>query len=305
MKRYILKRLFQAIICLFGVSIIVFSLSHLTGDPAAIMASPDSTKEDIEQLRITLGLDRPLFTQYYSFISGVVKGDLGRSLRWNVPCLDLFLERFPNTLRLAIAAMAFSILIGLPIGVLSAVRVGRWFDTFGKVFALMGQALPSFWLGIMLILIFSVKLRLLPSSGMGGLKHMLMPTLTLGWYFMASVVRMTRSSMLDVLDSGYIKMAKIVGKPEYKVIGLDALKNAIPPILTMSALNFVILLNGTVVIEKVFNWPGVGRLLMDAVMSRDFPVVQACVLIASFLFIFVNLLVDIAYSYIDPRIRYQ
>ena len=305
MKKYILKRIVQALICLIGVTTIVFFLSRITGDPVQLMASPESTIEDLEQLRITLGLDKPIYTQYLSYISGVVRGDFGQSLRWNVPCIDLFLERLPNTLQLATAGMVFSIFIGIPLGVLSAVKVGGWIDKFGKVFAFMGQGLPVFWLGIMLIWVFSITLKLLPTSGMGSWKHMLMPTLTLGWFTTASVLRLSRSSMLDVLDSEYIKMARIVGSPEYRVIGRDAFKNSFPPVLTMTAMNFVILLNGTVITETVFNWPGVGRLIVSAIFARDFPLVQTCVLIASGLFIFVNLLVDIAYAYLDPRIRYQ
>jgi peptide/nickel transport system permease protein len=304
-KKYILKRLLQSIICLFGVTVIVFSLSRISGDPVQLMASPESTEEDLEQLRVVLGLDRPLYIQYGTYIWGVVRGDFGRSLRWNVPCLDLFLERFPNTLKLASAGMAFAIFVGLPVGVWSAVKVGGWFDRFGKVFALMGQALPNFWLALMLILVFSVILGILPTSGMGGWKHMLMPTLTLGWYITASIVRLSRSSMLDVLDMEYIKMSRILGTPASRVIMRDAFKNALPPVLTMSTISFVFLLNGTVITETVFNWPGVGRLVVDAIFTRDFPVVQTCVLISSSLFIVANLLVDIAYSYLDPRIRYQ
>lgn len=305
MKKYILKRLLQSIICLFGVTVIVFSLSRISGDPVQLMASPESTEEDLEQLRVVLGLDRPLYVQYGTYMWGVLRGNFGRSLRWDVPCLDLFLERFPNTLKLASAGMAFAVLVGLPVGVWSAVKVGGWFDRFGKVFALMGQALPNFWLALMLILIFSVILGILPTSGMGGWKHMLMPTLTLGWYITASIVRLSRSSMLDVLDMEYIKMSRILGTPASIVIMRDAFKNALPPVLTMSAISFVFLLNGTVITETVFNWPGVGRLIVDAIFTRDFPVVQTCVMIASSLFIVANLLVDIAYSYLDPRIRYQ
>jgi len=305
MKRYILKRLIQSIVCLIGITIIVFSLARLSGDPVQLMASPESTKEDLEQIRETLGLDKPLYVQYWKYISGVIRGDFGRSLRWNVSCLDLFLDRFPNTVQLAIAAMGLAVFIGLPVGVLSAFKVGRWFDSFGKAFALMGQGIPVFWLGIMLILIFSVSLKLLPTSGTGNWTNMVMPTVTLGWVFTAYIVRLSRSSMLDVLGSEYIKMARIMGSPEFIVVGKDALKNALPPILTMGALSFVHLLGGTVITETVFNWPGVGRLIVDAIFSRDFPLVQTCVLIISSMFIFTNLVVDILYAYLDPRIRYQ
>jgi len=206
---------------------------------------------------------------------------------------------------LGAASMVFALFFGIPVGVLSAVKVGRWFDTFGKVFALLGQALPVFWLGIMLMTFLSVYLKLLPTSGIGGLKHLVMPAITLGWYFTASLVRVSRSAMLDVLDTEYIKMARLKGVAERWVIMKHALKNAMIPIATLGAINFVILLNGTVITETVFNYPGVGKLVVDAIFKRDFPVVQTCVLISSCLFIFTNLFIDIFYSYVDPRIKYE
>jgi len=303
-QRYVLKRLGQALICLFAVSIIVFFLSHLSGDPAALMSSPEASQEDIEALRVRLGLHRPLHVQYWIFFSNAVQGDFGRSLRWSQPCLDMWLERIPNTLLLAAGAMAFALLIGLPTGVFSAVRVGSWFDNFGKTFALMGQSLPVFWVGLMLILILSVHLGWLPTSGIGGVQHLVMPSFALGWYFTATICRLSRSAMLEVLDSEYIKMARVKGVPEYLVIMKHAFRNASIPILTVGALNLVALINGTVITETVFNYPGVGRLVVDAIYARDYPVVQTCVLFATFLFVFTNLLVDVLYAYIDPRIRY-
>lgn len=304
MKIFILRRIFQSIISLIAVSIIVFGLTRISGDPVLLMVPPEATREDIQAMRKIMGLDRPIYEQYVVFVSGIVQGDFGQSLRWNMPTIDLFLSRFPNTLKLATAAMILSILFGVPVGILSAVMVGRWFDNFGKVIALLGQALPVFWLGIMLMLLLSVKLGLLPTSGIGGWKHLVMPTITLGWYFTAALARLTRSSMLDVLDAEYIKMARITGLPQTKVVLKHALKNASIPIVTLGAVNFIILLNGTVITETVFNYPGVGKLMVDALFSRDFPVVQTCVLIASSLFIFTNLFIDIAYCYLDPRIRY-
>ena len=304
MKKYIFSRILQALVCIFFITIIVFSLTRLSGDPAMLMVPPEATAEDVEKMREVLGLKEPIYVQYWRFISKAVQGDFGKSLRWGVPSLELFLDRFPNTLLLATSSMAFAILIGIPVGIMSSVMVGRWFDKFGKVFALLGQALPVFWLGIMLMIFFAVWLGLLPTSGMGTWKHLLMPTVTLGWYFTAALVRLTRSAMLDVLDAEYIKMARIVGVPGNMVVWKQALKNAFIPILTLGALNFVFLLNGTVITESVFNWPGVGRLAVDSIFARDFPVVQMCVLIASCLYIFTNLFVDILYAYIDPRIRY-
>ena len=305
MKRYILKRIVQAIICIIGVSIIVFFLTHLSGDPLSLLVSPDATQEDVEEIKRLHGLDKPLHSQYWSFISRAVRGDFGESLRWKRPCMGIFLEKFPNTLQLAAASMTWALLLGLSVGIFSAVSVGTWFDNFGKVFAIMGQAIPAFWLGIMLILIFSIKLRLLPTSGMGGLKHLILPSLTLGWLCTAAIVRLTRSAMLDVLDSEYIKMARIKGVPEQFVVIRHAFRNALIPVVTMASLNFIFLLNGTVITETIFSWPGVGRLVVDSIFARDFPMVQTVVFIASCLFVFTNLIVDILYAYLDPRIRYQ
>lgn len=305
MKGYIIKRFFQALICLIGITMVIFSLTRLSGDPVLLMVPPEATKADQEMMRKILGLDKPLHIQYLTYMSRAVRGDFGKSLRWDRPNIDLFLERFPRTLLLACTAMAFAVVVGIPVGVLSAVRVGNWFDNIGKIFAFVGQAMPSFWCGIMLILVFAVWLKILPTSGIGGWKSLLMPAFTLGWAVTAAFARLSRSAMLDVLDSEYIKMARLMGESELAVVAKHAFKNAFIPILTLGAINFVILLNGTVVTETVFNWPGIGRLLVDAIRSRDFPVVQTCVLIASSLFVFVNLLVDILYAYLDPRIRYQ
>ena len=305
MKRYILKRLGQALITVVGISMIVFLLVHLSGDPVALMAPQAATKDDIESLRVELGLDQPIYTQYWRYITGAVRGDFGQSLRWKRPAIEMFLDRFPNTLQLSLVAMGLAVLVGLPTGILSAVTVGRGFDRFGKVFALMGQALPGFWVGIVLIMIFSVRLKVLPTSGMGDWRHYVMPAFTLAWYTLAALTRLTRSSMLDVLDAEYIKMARIKGVPEFWVILKHAFRNASAPVMTLSALQFVVMLNGTMIIETVFNWPGIGRLIVQAIFARDYPVVQMCVLIASSLFVFVNLFVDILYAYIDPRIRYQ
>ena len=305
MIRYIIKRIFQAIICLVGVTIIIFLLTHLSGDPVLLMVSPEATQEDIELMRKTLGLDKPLYEQYGIFISKAIRGDFGKSLRWDRSNIELFFERFPNTLLLATSAIVFAVLAGIPIGIISAVKLGKWFDHIGKVFAFLGQAMPVFWLGVMLILLFAIRLQVLPTSGMGSWKNLVMPTFTLGWYVTASLTRISRSSMLDVLDSEYIKMARTLGVPEVVIIAKHALKNAFIPILTLGAVNFIIMLNGTVVTETVFNWPGIGRLVVDAIRTRDFPLVQTCVLIASSMYIFANLFVDILYAYLDPRIRYQ
>jgi peptide/nickel transport system permease protein len=305
MKKYIVKRLIRAFFTVLGVSIFVFALIHVSGDPVALMLPPEATQKQIDAMRSSLGFDKPLYVQYWIFISGALQGDFGKSVRWQRPCMELFLERFPNTLLLGTASMIWALLIGLSVGILSAVNVGRWFDNFGKIIALLGQALPVFWLGLMLMLLFSVKLRWLPTSGTGGLQYLVLPSLTLGALFAAAITRLTRSTMLDVLDSEYIKMARIVGVRGSTVVIKQAFKNAMIPVLTMAALNFIVLINGTVITETIFTWPGVGRLIVQAIFARDYPVVQTILLIASSLFVFTNLVVDILYAYIDPRIRYQ
>jgi ABC-type dipeptide/oligopeptide/nickel transport system permease component len=305
MKKYIFKRLIRAFFTVLGVSFIVFALTHLSGDPVALMLPPESTQEEHDAMRTSLGFDKPLYVQYWIYMSGAVRGDFGESIRWQRPCMELFLERFPATLLLGTASMMWALLVGLTVGILSAVNVGRWFDNFGKIIALFGQALPVFWLGLMLMLLFSVKLRWLPTSGTGGIQYLVLPSLTLGAVFAAAITRLTRSTMLDVLDSEYIKMARTLGIPETIVVVKQGFKNAMIPVMTMAALNFIVLINGTVITETIFTWPGVGRLIVEAIFARDYPVVQTILLIASSLFVFTNLFVDILYAYIDPRIRYK
>lgn len=305
MKKYIFKRLIRAFFTIMGVSIFVFALTHVSGDPVALLLPPEATMEEIEAMRTALGFDEPLYVQYWIYISGAARGDFGMSIRWQRPALELFLERFPATLLLGTVSMLWALLMGLTVGVLSAVYVGRWFDNFGKIIALVGQAVPVFWLGLMLMLLFAVVLRWLPTSGTGGIKYLVLPSMTLGAVFAAGITRMTRSTMLDVLDSEYIKMARTLGIPEKIVVAKQAFKNAMIPVLTMAALNFIVLINGTVITETIFTWPGVGRLIVEAIFARDYPVVQTIILILSSSFVFMNLLVDILYAYIDPRIRYQ
>lgn len=270
-----------------------------------LMAPQAASAEDLEAIRKNLGLDKPIYVQYFKYISGAIVGDFGDSLRWDMPALTLFMDRFPNTVKLSIVAMAFAMIVGLPIGILSAVKLNSWFDNVGKMFALMGQALPGFLVAILLMLFFSVILRILPTSGMGSWKHYVMPAFTMGWYTMAAITRLSRSAMLDVLDAEYIKLARIKGLSEFAVIMKHAFKNAAAPVITLTALQFVTMLGGTMIIETIFSWPGMGRLIVDAIFARDYPIVQMVVLITSTLFVFTNLFVDILYAYIDPRVRYQ
>ncbi|MFQ5875100.1 MAG: ABC transporter permease [Dehalococcoidia bacterium] len=304
MQRYITLRVGQAIVALFGMSLIIFLLVRLTGDPAEVLISDWATLEQREFMRQHLGLDRPLPVQYWIFISGAVQGDFGTSFQLEKPAMEVILERLPATVKLALAATFFSTLFAFPVGILSAVKRDSFFDRVGKVFALLGQSLPLFWLGIILIAVFAVALRLLPAAGIGGPSHYILPAITLGWYYAAGIMRLIRSSMLDVLDSEFIKFARIKGVSERGVVWKHALRNALIPVLTFMSLMFIALMTGSVVTETVFAWPGVGRLFVQAVLLRDFPIVQGIVMLLAFFFVVGNLIIDILYAYIDPRIRY-
>src|SRR5258705_7943630 len=305
MKRFIVKRLGYALVSLALLSLTIFLFVRLTGDPAVLLVEPGASKADLEAIRSQLGLDRPIWVQYGTFVSSLVRGDLGQSFYYRTPVLELYLSRLPNSLLLAGAAMTLSLLIGIPTGIIAAVRVNRWWDSAGKIFALLGLSLPSFWVGLVMILFFSVYLGWLPSSGSGTVWHLIMPAFALGWYFAAAHMRLTRSSMLEVLGSEYVKLARIKGLPEALVIGKHAFKNALIPVLTLAGINLVIMVNVAVVVETVFAWPGIGRLLYEGISFRDFPVVQATVLLGGAMIVFVNLLVDLLYAVIDPRIRFQ
>ena len=305
MKRYIFRRLGYALISLLLLSLTIFVFVRLTGDPTVLLVEPGASRADIEALRHDLGLDRPLWVQYGAFMRNLLRGDFGSSFYYRAPVLELYLSRLPHSLLLATTAMAFSLLIGIPSGVLAAVRVNGWGDGAGKVFALLGLSMPSFWVGLLMILFFSVYLGWLPSSGSGTALHLVMPAVALGWYFAAAHMRMTRSSMLDVLGSEYVKLARLKGLPEALVIAKHAFKNALIPVLTLAGINLVIMVNVAVVVETVFAWPGIGRLLYEGIAFRDFPVVQATVLLGGVMIIAVNLVVDLLYAVIDPRIRFQ
>jgi peptide/nickel transport system permease protein len=305
MKRFILRRLGYATLSLFLLSLTIFLFVRVTGDPTVLLVEPGASRDDLEALRIELGLDRPLVLQYTAFVGDLVRGDFGRSFYYRTPVLELYLSRLPNSLVLALAAMAFSLAIGIPSGILAAVRVNGWWDRAGKIFALLGLSMPSFWVGLLLILFFSVYLGWLPSSGSGTVWHLLMPAFALGWFFAAAHMRLTRSSMLEVLGSEYVKLARLKGLSERLVIAKHAFKNALIPVLTLAGINLVLMVNVAVVVETVFAWPGIGRLLYEGIAFRDFPVVQATVLLAGAMIVVVNLVVDILYAVIDPRIRYE
>jgi len=305
MKRFVLRRLGYALLTLILLSLTIFLFVRVTGDPTVLLVEPGASKADMEALRHDLGLDRSLVVQYVSFMKDVVRGDFGRSFYYRTPVMELYLSRLPNSLLLAAVAMAFSLLIGIPSGILAAVRVNGWWDSAGKTFALLGLSMPSFWVGLLLILFFSVYLGWLPSSGSGTIWHVLMPAFALGWYFAAAHMRLTRSSMLEVLGSEYVKLARLKGLPEALVIAKHAFKNALIPVMTLAGINLVLMVNVAIVVETVFAWPGIGRLIYEGISFRDFPVVQATVLMNGSMVIIVSLLVDIMYAVVDPRIRYE
>lgn len=305
MQRYLVRRLIQAVVTLFLVSFLVFMLGRLTGDPVAILLSEFSTEEDKAILTRQLGLDRPIPEQYFIFVGNALQGDLGRSVRGErAPALDLVLERLPATVQLAVAVVVMSLLLGLPVGVLAAVKKGTWIDTFVRIVALLGQSAPVFWIGIVGMYAFSVQWRLLPSSGYGSLQQFVLPVSAMSWFSIAAIVRLTRASMLEVIDAEFIKLARIKGLSEVLVIWKHAFRNSLLPVLTYTGTILGRLIAGVVVVETVFAWPGLGRLAYEAVMTRDFPVLQAVVLFMATAFLGINLLVDILYAYIDPRIRY-
>ena len=305
MRRFILRRLGYALLSLLLLSLTIFFFVRVTGDPAVLLVEPGASKADLEAIRQQFGLDRPLVVQYWHFMTSLLRGDFGQSFYYRMPVFELYLSRLPNSLVLAVAAMAFSLLIGIPAGILAAVRVNQWWDSAGKIFALLGLSMPSFWVGLVMILFFSVYLGWLPSSGSGTPLHIVMPAFALGWYFAAAHMRLTRSSMLDVLGSEYVKLARLKGLAEARVIAKHAFKNALIPVLTLAGINLVIMVNVAVVVETVFAWPGIGRLLYEGIAFRDFPIVQATVLLGGSMIVIVNLVVDILYAVIDPRIRYD
>ena len=305
MQRFIIGRVIQSIVSMFVVSIVVFALVRLSGDPIQIMMPAEASKADIELVRAHLGLDRPWTVQYWRFLTQALQGDFGRSVRFRRPALDLVAERYGATLELGGLAVLIVIAIALPVGVYSAVRRGSALDYAARAFAALGQAVPPFWLGLVLVLIFGVMLHLLPTSGRGTPLHVLLPGITLGWFAVAGLMRLTRSSMLDVLAAEHVELARIKGLPERRVIWRHAFKNAALPVVTFAALLFVALLNGSIIVETVFGWPGLGLLVIEAVDSRDYPIVQTVVLFLSAMYIGVNLLVDVLYAYLNPKIRYS
>jgi peptide/nickel transport system permease protein len=306
MQRYIARRVLQSLLSIWVMSLIVFGLARFSGNPLDMMLPLEAGPEEYERVSKHWGLDQPLHTQYFIFLSKAVRGDFGNSWKWHgESAMGLVAQRLPATLQLAGLALGVSLVIALPIGVLAAVMKGTGWDTAAKIIALLGQSLPAFWLGIVLMWIFAVHLGWFPASGRGGIEYMVLPAITLGWFQVAAIMRLVRSSMLDVLDSEFVKLTRIKGLAEWKVIWKHCLRNAAIAPLTYFAIIVGLLVTGSVVTESVFSWPGTGLLVVDAVRARDFQVVQAAVIVFAGIFILTNLMVDILYAYLDPRIRYQ
>jgi peptide/nickel transport system permease protein len=307
MQRYLAKRLGDGLITIWITMLVVFSLLRITGNPADFLAPPDMPWSDRASLRQAYGLDEPVWKQFLLFHKNIVIGEFGRSLRGTQgEALSMVMERVPATLQLTAAALLFSVLLGIPAGVISASRPNSMVDRVGKVVAIAGQSMPVFWVGLLLILFFTVYLGWLPSAGgidRLGLQGLIMPAVSLGWLLSASHMRIVRSSMLDALDADYIKMAWVKGMPPWLVIWKHGLKNAAIPVFTLFAVNFAHLISGAVVTETIFAWPGIGRLLVDSIFARDYAVVQTVVFFAALVIVVVNLLVDLTYAWLDPRIR--
>ena len=304
MRRYIIRRAAQAVLSLFLLSVIIFIVVRLTGDPLILLLSEEATDADRAALAAALGLDQPMPVQYVYFARDFLTGDFGNSIRGGTPVEDLIRSRMVPSLKLAGAAMLIVLAVAVPLGVVAAVHKGTITDTIARFIAVAGQSVPAFWMGIVLIQIFAVQLDLLPTSGMGGISHYILPAFTLSLFVIAGVMRLLRSSMLETLDTEYVKLARIKGIEEYRVIWKHSLRNALIPVITFGGTYVATFITFGILAEVVFAWPGLGRLLFDGIVVRDFPVVQAMVLLAGALVISANLVVDILYAYIDPRIRY-
>lgn len=309
----IVRRFFQLVFLLFGISFLVFSSMYLApGDPASMIAGPTASESDLEAIRDNLGLNDSFLTQYGNYLAGIFQGDLGYSYQTKQSVAEAISIRFPNTFKLAVASMIVAVIIGIFAGLISALKHNSWLDVTSTTFALGGISIPNFWLGSLLILVFSVNLQWLPVAGLAdpwytveGMKQLILPAITLGTGSAAMIARMVRSSMLEVVRADYVRTARAKGVKERQVIWIHTLKNAMIPVITVIGLNFGALLGGTIITEKVFAINGVGRLMIDAIAARDFPMVQGSVLLVATLFVLVNLIVDIVYTYVDPRIKFQ
>lgn len=304
MIRFVLQRAGQAILSLIVVSLVIFSLVRISGDPVATLLPPESSRAEMKAMTEALGLDRSYAEQYLLFLKNAARGDFGTSIRFNRPVVNIILERLPATMLLGVTAMMLALGVAIPAGVYAATHRHSAIDYIGRLISAFGQAVPSFWLALVLVLFLGVWWRLLPTSGFRNASSIILPAVTLSLYPIAALMRLTRSSMLDVMASEYVKLARVKGLPEWLVVWRHAFKNAVGPVLTLAALMLVHVLNGAIVVETVFAWPGLGTLTIEAVRYRDYPIVQCTTLLSAAMFLTVNLLVDLSYAYINPKIRY-
>ncbi|MDF2937110.1 MAG: transporter, permease protein [Paenibacillaceae bacterium] len=303
MAQYLVKRIIQSVIVLWGITLVVFLVLHLSGDPVELMLPPSASKADVELLREQMGFNDPLVVQYLRFLKGAVVGDFGHSYNYDLPAMQVVLERLPATAKLAFTALVISLVTGIPAGIISAVKRNSFIDSLIRMLALLGQCIPAFWLGIMMILIFSVKLKWLPTSGSEGWQALIMPAITLGLFSAATIARLLRSNMIEVMSKEYIDVAKAKGLRSFTIIMKHAFKNALSSILTVLGLQITYLLGGSVITETVFAWPGIGRLAVQSITNNDFMVVETIVVLMAVGFVLVNFLVDILYVMINPRIK--
>ncbi len=305
MGSYLLKRLLQSVFVLLGITVVVFFVLHLSGDPVQLMVPPSASQAEVEILREKMGFNDPIYVQYFRFLTSALHGDFGTSYYYGQPAMDIVLERFPATIKLASCAMVIALALAIPAGILSAVKRNSKTDALIRSLALLGQCVPSFWFGIMMILLFSVKLHLLPTGGNESVKSIILPAITLGLFSAASVTRVLRSSMIEVMGKEYITVATAKGLSRYKVIMKHAFKNAFSGMMTIVGMQFAGLLGGSVITETVFAWPGVGRLIVQSITNNDFMVVEATVILLASIFVLINFVVDVLYCVINPRVRMQ
>jgi len=305
MGQYILKRLWRALITLIVISMLIFVIARVTGDPIAYLASEDASEQELAQVRAQLGLDRPIYVQYALYVGDALRGDFGNSLRYNRPAFEMVLQRLPATIQLSLIAFIVSTVLGIMMGVLAALRRDTWIDGALRLLAVLGQSAPNFWIGILAIMIFGVHLQWLPTSGRMGPEYLILPALTLALFSMASVMRLTRSAMLETQTQEYVKFLRAKGVRESQIIFKHMLRNALVPVLAVLGIQLSHLVGGTVIIEIVFNWPGVGRLMVEALLNSDLPLIQAGVMLIAISVVLVNLLVDLSYGLVDPRIRIE
>jgi ABC-type dipeptide/oligopeptide/nickel transport system permease component len=302
-RDFLIQKLGHTAIVVFCVLTLVFVVLHMTGDPVMMLLPPNASREEIDALSRTLGLDQPLIVQYGRFLARIARGDFGTSLQHQQPAMGLVAERLPASALLAVTALGLAVAVALPLGIVAAARRGTVLDRLAVALAALGQSAPIFWTGLMLMLVGSVILQLLPTSGYGTWRHLILPALTLASYPMAAIARLVRSGMLEVLDADYVRTARAKGLPERRVVLKHTLRNAALPIVTVVGLQFGLLLGGAIVCEMIFSWPGVGRLMIFAIYNRDFPLVEAAVFVMAMVFVAGNMLVDVCYAWLDPRVK--